>query len=112
MQLELSLGTQFVWALVEPRGKEFIKVTRKEKGYQEVNLILTQSHPGPVKIHLEDFPAWAQKQIKAAVRSGQLINTGDKIESAIAAPTVENLKVEPEVQQTEKPSNKKGAKNK
>ena len=82
MQLQLTLGSQFVWALVRPLGKEYVKVTNSEKGYQNVNLILTQASPGPVKVRLEDFPVWAQMQIKSAVRSGQLINTGDKIDAA------------------------------
>lgn len=83
MQLQLSLGSQFVWALVHPHAKEYVKISESEIGYQDVNLILTQANPGPVKIALEDYPTWAQAQIKTAVRSGQLINTGDTIDEVL-----------------------------
>jgi hypothetical protein len=52
MKLELSLGNQYVWALSHPMAKDFIKVS-DEPGYQEVNLILSQSNPGPVEIELK-----------------------------------------------------------
>ena len=108
MQLQLSLGNQFVWALCEPRAKEFIKVTRLEPGYQECNLILTQAHPGPIDIDLDHFPGWAQLQIKSAIRSGQLINTGDKIDAVAVAQVVEN----PPVKSETKPSGRGATKTK
>lgn len=84
MRLELSLNKKhFVWALVHPMSREHIKITNNERGYQKVNLIFTQQYPGPVEVELEDFPTWAQKQILSAVKSGQLINTGDKIEPVL-----------------------------
>lgn len=106
MQLELSLGNQFVWALCEPHAKEFIKVTRAELGFQQANLILSQANPGPVKIHLEDFPTWAQLQIKSAVRSGQLVNTGDKIDAVAVAPVAQSNPVKSETKTTSKTKTK------
>lgn len=81
MQLELSLApAQFVWALAEPISRQFIKNTRNELGYQDLNLILSQSNPGPVKVDLANYPEWAQKQIHLAIQSGQLVDTSVKIE--------------------------------
>jgi hypothetical protein len=79
-RLQLSLGEQFVWALVQPMTKGFIKET-DEFGFQETQLILSQAQPGPVEIVYEDLPQWAQIQVVHAIRSGQLTNAGDKIES-------------------------------
>jgi hypothetical protein len=77
-RLELSLGDQFIWALVEPLGKEYIK-SADEPGYQGLNLILSQDNPGPISIELEALPSWAKTQVLTAIKGGQLINTGDKI---------------------------------
>ena len=107
MELQLSLGNQFVWALVNPLGKGFIKETRHERGFQEVNLIFTQSQPGPVKIYLDDYPAWAQTQIKSAIRSGQLRSTGAKIDTVLEPKTLEKPEIT-EVQQDAKPPRPKG----
>jgi hypothetical protein len=83
MSLKLSLSKdRFLWALVHPLGKNFIKPS-VEPGYQEVNLILSQSNPGPIAIDLEDYPDWARKQIVTAVKGGQLLNTGDKLEAPV-----------------------------
>jgi hypothetical protein len=101
-RLSLSLGNQIVWALVQPLAMEYIKEA-PEPGYQSVNLILTQSNPGPTEIELESYPQWAQLQIHSAIQSGQLINTGDKISEALEPEEVEKV--------VEKPT-KKQAKNK
>lgn len=77
-RLQLTLGNQFIWALVEPLAKEYIKEA-DEVGYQSTNLILTQSNPGPVEVELEALPKWARVQVITAIKSGQLVNTGDKI---------------------------------
>lgn len=78
--LKLSLGDQFVWALVQPTARDFIKET-DESGYQATQLILSQSQPGPVEVVYENLPGWAQKQVAEAIKSGQLTNAGDKIEA-------------------------------
>ena len=78
--LKLSLGDQFVWALVQPTARAFIKET-DESGYQATQLILSQSQPGPVEVVYENLPGWAQKQVAEAIKSGQLTNAGDKIEA-------------------------------
>lgn len=106
MQLELSLGNQFIWALVHPTAREHVKITNGEPGYQDINLMFSQSYPGPVKVHMEDFPVWAQVQIKTAVKSGQLINTGDKID-AVIEPSKSDKSVETEA----KPAAKRAKKN-
>jgi hypothetical protein len=87
-RLSLSLGNQIVWALVQPLAMEYIKEA-SEPGYQSVNLILTQSNPGPTDVDLEKYPKWAQLQIHSAIQSGQLINTGDKISKALEPEEVE-----------------------
>ena len=89
-RLSLTLGDQFVWALVQPVATEYIKEA-SEPGYQALNLILTQSNPGPVEIELDDYPKWAQTQIKSAIQSGQLINTGDKISKALEPEEAEKV---------------------
>lgn len=104
-RLELSLGNQFVWALVEPLAKEYIKDT-EELGYQNTNLILSQGNPGPVEVELEKLPEWAKIQVITAIKSGQLINTGDKI-TKVSEPKVEKV----EAQAAAKPAKPK-AKNK
>jgi hypothetical protein len=106
-RLELSLGNQFVWALVEPLSKEFIKDVQ-ELGYQRTNLILSESNPGPVKIELETLPAWAKAQVITAIKSGQLINTGDKIVRALE-PEKEIIKELP-VAKEQKPRSKNKSK--
>lgn len=78
--LKLSLGDQFVWALVQPTARAFIKET-DESGFQATQLILSQSQPGPVEVVYENLPGWAQKQVAEAIKSGQLTNAGDKIEA-------------------------------
>ena len=80
--LKLSLGDQFVWALVQPTARAFIKET-DESGYQATQLILSQSQPGPVEVVYENLPGWAQKQVAEAIKSGQLTNAGDKIEAKV-----------------------------
>ena len=55
--LKLSLGDQFVWALVQPTARAFIKET-DESGYQATQLILSQSQPGPVEVVYENLPGW------------------------------------------------------
>lgn len=99
-RLNLSLGNQIVWALVQPMAVEYIKDS-PEPGYQSVNLILSQSSPGPVDVELEDYPKWAQLQIQTAIQSGQLINTGDKISRALESEQEEKV-----VEKTAKKQNK------
>lgn len=105
-RLSLSLGNQIVWALVQPVATEYIKDS-PEPGYQSVNLILSQSNPGPVEVVLEDYPSWAQEQIQSAVESGQLIHTGDKISRALEPEYTEKT-VEKTVKKQNK--NKSGSK--
>lgn len=78
--MRLVLGPkQFVWALVEPMARNYIKDTDGELGYQPINLIITQKDLKPVEIELSEWPAWAQKQINTSVSSGQLIDLDAKI---------------------------------
>lgn len=107
MRLELSLGKdQFVWAVVNPLGKSHIK-TSPEPGYQTTNLILSQSNPGPVQVELEEYPSWAKAQIIKGINGGQLVNTGDKIDTPVATVT-ESVTVEAPAQE-QKPTAKKKA---
>ena len=59
---------------------------------------MSQGDSAPVEVNLEDYPNWAQKQILTAIRSGQLINTGDKIDTP-AATKVEEVKEVAEVKE-------------
>ena len=105
-KLELQLAPKtFVWSLVNPSDpKKFLKQTN-EPGYAAIGLILSQQTPGPVEVVYEDLPTWAQKQVQTAIRSGQIINTGDKIESPAEPVTTEKAAKDSET----KTSSKKGS---
>jgi hypothetical protein len=73
--LKLSLAPEtFVWKPVHPMAKNF---KAEEQSVEEMTL--SQTNPGPVQVVLEELPKWAQIQVISSVRSGQIVNTGDKI---------------------------------
>lgn len=73
--LKLSLAPEtFIWKPVHPMAKNF---KAEEQSVEEMTL--SQTNPGPVEVVLEELPKWAQIQVISSVRSGQIVNTGDKI---------------------------------